>query len=236
MTRLLSSLRWDVAIQFRNGFYYVSAFFILIWVGLLSQLPDDPRIDYGLIIPGFMVLNLIITTYYFIGALVLLEKGEGTLAGLVVTPLRDIEYLAAKLLSLALLALLESILIVVLVYGFNFKPLPLLAGMLLLGGFYTMIGFVTIARYDSINEYLLPSGVMVLLLILPLIDYFGLWKSAIFYLHPVQPALVLMRAAFVAVEPREIAYGVLGSLFWLGLSFAWAHRIFHRFVVRSAGG
>ncbi len=183
-----------------------------------------------------MVLNLIITTYYFIGALILLEKGEGTLAGLVVTPLRDTEYLTAKIMSLTFLAMLESILIVVLIYGFNFKPLPLLAGMLLLGGFYTMIGFVTIARYDSINEYLLPSGVVVMLLMLPLIDYFALWESAIFYLHPVQPALVLMRAAFVSVEPWEIAYGVFGSLLWLGLSFAWAHRIFHRFVVRAAGG
>ena len=117
MKRMVTTLRWDVVLQFRNGFYYVSAFFILIWVGLWSQLPNAHTLDYAVILPGLVVLNLLITTFYFVGALVLLEKAEGTLTGLVVTPLHAGEYLAARVLSLTLLAMLESLLIVLLIYG-----------------------------------------------------------------------------------------------------------------------
>lgn len=235
MKRLLSTFRWDVLIQFRHGFYYVSIFFVLVFAVLLRQLPHDGRVSFAILIPAFMVLNLLVTTFYFIGALVLLEKGEGTLAGVVVTPLRDAEYLLAKILSLLLLAMLESLLIVALSYGFDFQVLPLLVGMSLLGALYTLLGFIAIARYDSINEYLLPAGVMVALLLLPVIDETGLWHNWLFYLHPVQPALVLMRSAFAPIAPWEMIYGVLGSLFWVGLSFVWARRIFLHFVVRTVG-
>jgi fluoroquinolone transport system permease protein len=235
MKRLVATLRWDVVLQFRNGFYYVSAFFILIWVALWRQLPNAHTLDYALIVPGLVVLNLLITTFYFVGALVLLEKAEDTLTGLVVTPLHAGEYLAARVLSLSLLATLETVLIVLLIYGLDFQVLPLLAGMLLLSGFYTLMGFVAIARYDSINEYILPSGIIVFGLVLPLADHVGWWRSPIFYLHPIQPALVLLRAAFEPMAPWRIAYGLLGALLWLGISAVWAYRTFDRFVVRAAG-
>ncbi|HEV8191785.1 MAG TPA: hypothetical protein VGP82_09920 [Ktedonobacterales bacterium] len=56
---------------------------------------------------------------------------------------------------------------------------------------------------------------------LPLLDHFGLVRSPLFYLHPVQPALVLMRAAFAPAQPWQIVYGVLGSAFWLWLAYIW---------------
>lgn len=236
MRRMLSALRWDVVLQFRNGFYYVGALFVLLWVGLLRQMMNDAPFVGSLAAPVFLMLNMLITTFYFVGGLVLLEKGEGVLDGLVVTPLRGWEYLAAKAVSLTFLAMLESILIVGLTVGATFQPLPLLAGMALLGGLYVLLGFVAIARYDSINEYLLPSGVLVALLVLPLAGYVGLWQSTLFYLHPVQPALVLIRAAFVPVASWEIVYGAAGAALWLALSYVWARRAFCRFIVRTAGG
>lgn len=234
MSRLLAAVRWDIVLQFRNGFYYVSIFFILVSVGLLRW-TAQAGVDLGLVLPALLLFTLMITTFYFVGTLVLLEKGEGTLNGLIVTPLRDTEYLAAKAASLALLAVMESLVIVLLSYSTGFNVLLLLSGMLLLSLFYTFLGIVAIARYDSINEYLLPSSAFVTLLALPLLGYFGLWPSVVFYLHPVQPALVLMRAAFAPVAPLEIAYGVAGALAWAGISFVLARRIFYPFVIRAAG-
>lgn len=233
MTRLFSTLRWDIVLQFRYGFYFVSGFVILVWTGLLSQLPDDSRLD--LIIPAFLVTNLNITTFYFMGALVLLEKGEGTLTSLVVTPLRNSEYLGSKVLSLTILAVAENLLVVILIYGFEFRILPLLGGMIFLSGIYVLLGFVAIARYDSINEYLLPSVVFVMALMLPAIDQVQLWESPIFYIHPIFPPLILMRAAFTNVSVEMIVYGVIGSIFWLVACFMWAHRTFYQFVIRTAG-
>jgi len=186
-------------------------------------------------IPTLLMLNLIITTYFYVAALVLLEKDEGTLAGLVVTPLRPYEYLMSKVVSLTLLAIVETLLVVVLVFGVHFRPFPILAGMIMLGAFYTLAGFVAAARYDAINAYLLPAGVGVGLLILPLIDHLSLWHNPIFWLHPTQPALVLLRSAFGRAAVWETTYGLLGGAFWLGLSLLWARRIFRHFVIRTAG-
>jgi fluoroquinolone transport system permease protein len=235
MRRWFSSLRWDVVVQFRNGFYLVSGLFTAIWLGLLSLLPKDGSIDLGLLIPAFMVMNLLITTFYYVGALVLLEKNEGTLTALVVTPLRDLEYLAAKIVSLTGLAVVESLVIVGLVFGLRFNILPLLAGAAVLGAFYTLIGFVAIARYQSINEYLMPSALVVLLLMLPLVDYLGLWRSALFAVHPLQPLLVIMRGSFVSLAGWEIGYGIGGALLWLAVGLLWARRVYARFVVGSGG-
>ena len=43
---------------------------------------------------------------------------------------------------------------------------------------------MAVARYDSINEYLMPSFLFVALLSIPLAPYFGYWVGPWHYLHP----------------------------------------------------
>ena len=76
MTRLLSLARWDVSLQFRNGFYYVSAFTAIVMIVLLKQFKVT---DFGYWWPAVITGNLTINSFYFMAGLVLLEKAEGTL-------------------------------------------------------------------------------------------------------------------------------------------------------------
>ncbi len=232
MSRILSSLRWETTLQHRHGFYYVSALVVAIMAGLLTQVPDA---NLPTLMPGFFVNALFITTFYFFAALVLLEKGEGTLEGLVVTPLRPSEYLTVKVIALAVLALVENLLILVIGYGLGFNVLWLVLGLLGMAIIYALAGFIAVAHFDSINEFILPSIGVMLLLALPTIDHFGLWRSVIWYVHPVQPGLVLMRAAFSPAPVWQIVYGLAGSIFWCGVAFWWARQVFDRFMVRTAG-
>jgi fluoroquinolone transport system permease protein len=225
-------MRWDIQLQFQYGFYYAGAFVTVVWIMVLSQLPSA---NLSLVLPAFIFLGMNITTYYFIAGLILFEKGEGVLEALIVTPMRTWEYLASKAATLTLLAMLESLIIVILTYGFGFQPLFLILGMGFLGAIYTFIGFMAIARYDSINEYLMPSILFMLVLQLPVIDYFGLWQSWLFYLHPIQAPLMLIKAAFQTVEPWQIVYGLLCSLVWVGLTYRWARAAFHSFIIRKEG-
>jgi fluoroquinolone transport system permease protein len=233
--RLQSALRWDLAGQYRQGFYAASAFFALVWIGLLSPLPWDERLAPDRLILAFVTLNLVITTFYYMSALVLFEKSEGALAGLAVSPLRDYEYLAAKVGSLNLLALAETLLITAAVWGLPDNWLLLAGGAGLLGCFYTLAGFIAIIRYDTLNEYLLPSVLLVTLLMLPLLGLLEPAPPLVFYLHPIQPMLTLLAAAFSPPAPWQVVYGLAGSLAWLGLAVYLARRGFDRFVVRAAG-
>lgn len=234
MTRLLATLRREVRLQARYNLYAVSVFVVLVWGAVLTALPDTARPSAGLIVPAFLVANLIITTFYFMGALVLLERDEGMLVALVTTPLRETEYLLSKVVTLTSLALAESLLLVAIFFGLPPDVLWLLMGSAALGGIYTFVGFTTVVRYDSVNAWLMPSAVFVTLLSLPLLHHFGVTGRLFFYLHPVEPPRVLMQMAYAPASAWDLAYGCIGSLAWLGVAFAWAKHCFHRFAVRTA--
>jgi fluoroquinolone transport system permease protein len=203
--RILSSLRWELALQFRNGFYYATAFILAFWVVLYTQLP---RLDLTAVMPGLLIGNLLVTTFYFMAGLVMLEKGEGSLEARVVTPLRSGEYLLVKVLALSALVLGENLAIAALFTRLRFALLPAGLGLLLAGALFSLAGFLAVVRYDSINEFLLPSMLYTMVLLFPLLDFFGVVRSPLFYLHPVQAALVLLEGAFRPLSLLEWVYGL----------------------------
>lgn len=231
--RVSSAVRWDATLQWRHGFYYVGAFVTIVWVALFSQLSKE---SLAYVLPPFLLLSLNVTTYYFVAGLVLFEKGEGILQGLVVTPLRTREYLLSKTATLTFLAVIESFLIVVLTYGLAFRVLQLITGMVFMSVIYTLIGFVMVVRYDSINEYLMPSFIFVTALQLPWFGYFGILESPLLYIIPTQAPLFLLKWAFHPLEVWQIVYAVGYSLIWIGISYVLAKRSFHHFVVKPRGG
>jgi fluoroquinolone transport system permease protein len=237
MRRLLATARLDVQLQVRYGFYAATGFILVVWAVLLSQLPGLGTLDLGWLLPAFVAENLLLSTFYFIGGLVLLERGEGTLEARVVTPLRVGEYLASKVITLTLLSAVENVLLAgFLLQGPRFALLPLVTGIALASALYVLVGFVAVARYASINEYLLPSIFYTTLLSLPLFPYLGRWETWLVYVHPLQPALVVMRAAFEPVEGWQMMYGLAYGGLWIGLLATWSRRDFLRFVVARAGG
>jgi fluoroquinolone transport system permease protein len=234
MTRLTSTMRWDVQLQIRNGFYFAAAFVALIIIILLSQF-NVPTSTLAMLFPLFIFQNILINNFYFIAGLVLLEKGEGTLEGLVVTPLRKSEYLASKLFTLALLSLLETAVVVLFIYGLNFNILLLVSGTLLLSIIYALIGFSFVIRYDSINTFLLPSIALTMLLSFPLLHYLGIWDSPLLYLHPLQAPLLLLKGAFQPLAAWELLYGLGYSAVFMAIAYAWSHRAFYKFVILKEG-
>ncbi len=232
MKRFWSSVSWDIQLQFRNGFYYVSAFVALMLIIMLKQFAD---VNWMLWWPVIILENLVINTFYFMAGMVLLEKGEGTLEAQIVTPLRPWEYLFAKALSLGILSLLESLIVVVAVSGFTFNWLLLIIGILLLVSIYVLYGFFVVARYDSIGEFILPSAIWTIGFSLPLLYYFDIWRSNWMFLHPLQAPLVLMQSAFESLPVWQILYGILYSLVWIGIGYRVTQRAYHRFVVTKQG-
>jgi fluoroquinolone transport system permease protein len=228
MTRLQTAVRWDMRLQFRNGFYYAAAFIAVIMTVVLWQFP---KAELSTVLPVFVLGNMTIGTFYFMAGLVLLEKGEGVLEGLVVTPLRQWEYLAAKLASLTLLTIGENVLIVTAVFGVNYNLILLAVGIGLMACFNILFGFIAVARYDSINRFIMPSVLMTTALALPLVDYLGLWQSPLIYLHPVQAMLLLLKGAFQPIATWQVAYGVLYAVLWIGLLFKASQHIFYRFII-----
>jgi fluoroquinolone transport system permease protein len=233
MRRFVGSLVKDAVLQFRGGFYYVGALVAVIYVVLLSRVPADWPLDLPLILPAVLVINLMVTTFYFVAGMVLLERDEGTLEALATSPLRVGEYLAAKTVSLAFLAIAENVAVLLAFYGTGFEPVSLMTGLLMMCAFYTLIGVITISYYDSINSFLIPSGFAIMVLVAPpVVLHFSRDAHWWVYLHPVQPYLSLVKAAFSPATAVQLVYGVLAGCLWLALAYIGARRAYLRMALR----
>lgn len=230
MKRLASTLQLDATVQLRNKLYHISIGLVFLLVVMLRQLFAPETI--GEIIPVWFLSAIAPTTYFFAAGLLLFEKGEHTLDAITITPLRTHEYLTSKLVTLTALAIAESLLTVLLAYGFGFNLPLLLLGVAALGVIYTLLGLIIVVRYESLSDFLMPSIFYNGLLQLPFLHYFGIWESPILYMWPTQPPLLLMKAAFVPLPTWQLLYALVGSMVMVGLLYAWSYRAFEHFIIR----
>ena len=232
MKRYGSVLKWEVIRQYKNGIYFVSLFVLILWITLFSQIKT---ISLASIVPMLILGNLSLTTFYFLAGILLFEKGEGSLEAQVTTPIRSWEYLSARILTLSILATLENLIITIALVGWHFNFAPVLLGTLLAGCILCLVGFLTVIRYDSINEFLLPSLLWMLLMSLPILS--GLWLPNAFfwYLHPLYGSYQLITSGFQIVDYWTLAYAVLYPLITIFLLGKHSLVEFNRYVVRSEG-
>jgi fluoroquinolone transport system permease protein len=226
--RLAATAWCDIRLQWRNGFYLVTAIMLGCFVAFLAYVPLP---NAAQLLPALIIGNLLITTFYFVGALTLLERGEGTLLAQTVTPLRAGEYVAARVVSLTLLAIIENVAIAFAGVGVDLHLPLLLVGIALAAILFILAGFVVVARYATINEYLMPSMIYTTLLTLPLIPALTGWRHPLFYLHPLQAPLTLLMAAFAPASAWQIVYGIGYSLFWVVCGGWAALRAYRRHVI-----
>lgn len=233
MNRLLSSLRWETQIQFRQGIYYAAAFIAVMWSAVLFTVPDagiEP------ILLAVLFLDLSVFGFFFMAALYYLEKGERVLEGLVVTPLRIWEYLAAKIATLTAVAVLVGVVVTVVTYGVGLNWGWFVVAVVAMSAPLTLFGFVIAARYNGINEYLLPAVLYLTVMQIPLVGYFDLWDHWLLYLIPSTPGLVLLEAAFGTVPLWEIGYALLYLAALTVTGYLWARQTFENVIARKVGG
>ncbi|SFR61024.1 ABC transporter permease [Halogeometricum limi] len=232
-SRLASLVRTDVRLQSRYGFYAV---YIVVTLAFALGLRRAPDAELGRFVTLVVLGDPALLGFYFVGALVLFEKAEGVLDALVTSPVRASEYLLSKVLSLTLLAVVATFVVVLGAVGTAFDPLVLLVGVLLTVPLYVLVGFVAVARFDTINAYFMTALAYMTVLTLPMLGLLGLYETPLFYLFPVQASIVLVRAAFDPTTTTMLAYGVGYSLVATAIAWVFAHRAFVRHVVRDDGG
>lgn len=237
MRRWLAAARADVRLQARQGFYAASAFIVVVIGGLLLMVPAQARADHGLWVPALFVINLPMTTLFFVAGLISLEREEGTLYALGVAPVSAGQYLALRMATLTLLAIVETLAVAAVAFGVGSWPL-MIAGATALGVFYTACGAGLSARYPSINQLILPGSVFVTFLLLPLLAHFGMASRRLFLVHPVEPALTLVRASYTGASAADVAYGTVASVLWCLIAWQWGTASIARAMrdTRATGG
>jgi fluoroquinolone transport system permease protein len=232
MSLLWSTMHWDWRLQWRQGLFTAALFVMVLWIVLFSQV-NDVLAHY--LLPVMLYIDLSIFGFFFMAGLLYLEKGEGVLAALVVTPLRAWHYLVAKVTTLTTTGLLVSLVVVALVHR-EAVNWPVLVGALLLNSlFFTLASFILAVRYDAINEFIIPAVWLLGLAQIPFFDSFGIWHGWPLYLLPFQAALLLVRGAFEPLAMWQWLYALVYLACCIGGAYLWALQLFDRFVVRGIG-
>jgi fluoroquinolone transport system permease protein len=231
MSRLVATTRLDMLVQVRSKLYTIAlGLAFLLGLAMRTLLPREA---IPMLLPLFYLFAIGGTAYLFVVGIVIYEKGEHTIDALIVSPLRVNEYLLAKALSLLVVVLLESTLVLFLAYGLRQVNLVyFFAGVALMSVGLTLGGFVQVARYRSVNDFLLPAAAILLGLQLPWLGLTGIVPSFLWYLIPTTAPTLLLIAAFEPIPGWQMFYGVLYSLLWIGLLFAWARRAFYVYLIR----
>lgn len=220
--RFSSTLGLDVRQQGRSQLYVVG-FGVALAMGLMGRFLI-PASWLGRALPIFYLLGIGGTTYMFGASMVLLDKTEGTLDALRVTPLRVEEYLGSKALSLTSFALLESGVVYLVAGGWEaVTPLPLFAGAAVLGSSLTCMGMGQVASHDSVTSFLVPGAVFVSLVVqLPVFYALDIGPSVLWYCTPTQGPMLLMLAGSESLTCLQWVYAVLVSLALMTGSYAYA--------------
>lgn len=213
--RLLHATLNDMLYQAKYGFYLLYAFMSVLYVGILFLLPEQYKSISTSII---LLTDPAMLGFFFIGGIWLLEKGEGLHKFYGVSPLKPMEYIFAKALSLAVISALAAFCIVLIGIRSPVNLPMLIIGVFLGSGIFTMLG-LTIATYArSVNHYMIISvPVEIILMVPPLLTAFGITHRVLEFL----PGTVLWRIIALSLdEQAKSSFLILlaGLLAWLGIA------------------
>lgn len=217
--RVWHALRCDMRLQLRHGFYGAYIFVVLVYVGLLRMLPEAVRV---VALPPVLLSEAAIIGFFFAGALLHLERSDGTLQALGMTPLTAGEYILAKMLSLALLNAAAAVAIAVGSGAPHVAPVLLAATAALTGAIFCLAGVAVASRFQRLERFVVWGGLGSALFALPVLPYLGVLPSPLWAVLPTQPALVLLAAGTGTALPH--AASPVALALWTALAFVFASR------------
>lgn len=229
MSRFLATWWLDVQIQIRNLFYLVTgAGAGIITLVIVYLIPEE---RYSLAIPNVVFLGMAMPFYLAAGQ-ILFEKSERTLDALSVSPLRIRDYLISKVVTLGQIGVMEACLITGVIYGVPDTPILFLVGVLQLTTVFVLGGIILVVRYESVNDFLIPSIPVILVLQIMLVYEFGLLEGWVI-LWPVYGGWMLLLAGMNDWHWESLLLYLCSSLAWIGVFWYWAERAFEKWVLRN---
>lgn len=231
--RLDRVVKYDMIFQFRHGFHYAYLLVSVLYIILIRSLPPavSPTVTTLLIFSDTSLLG-----FFFIGGIVLLEKGQHTLESLFVTPFQMNHYFFSKIVTLTAIAAASSLAVLLFSHGFTGGLLPFLAGVILSSIFFTLIGFTLSSRVEDVNHYLVQSFLYTIPFIFPILGFLDIVNTPLYYILPTQATLILLHAPFDPPSAGQTLYAVGNLALWTGLAYIWARHWFTKYVILNIGG
>jgi len=151
--RAWALLHNEARLQYRYGLYAAYAIVVTIYVALLLGLAP--------LLPAWGTAAIIFTDpsalgFFFLGALMMLERNEGVRRALAAAPVAGRDYLTAKVITLTGMAFVASVVLTLFLHR-PAAPTLLLLAVILTSLQYVGIGVPIALRFRTVSGYLVGS-------------------------------------------------------------------------------
>lgn len=228
LRRIRSAVASDVLFQYKQGFYFIYLLISFVYLLILSQLPREIAV---IALPIIVFSDPSVLGLFFIGGILLLEKEQGVIQSLSVTPLKAQEYLISKLISLSLISIMAALLITFLSDAGDVNYILLVAGVILTSTFFTLIGIIIAAKSRHINAFFVKMVPWMIVLMLPialLVLFPNEWFTGVF---PSIASFKLVYGAFHGISFSEVLFSAFVLFICNGILFKKAILMFEKHMI-----
>lgn len=230
--RLFAALKSDFKFQFKQGFYFVYAALTAMYLLILHFIPEGIIKSYA--VPITIYSDPAVVGFFFIGSIIMLEKQQGIIDCLAVTPLHPKEYLMSKVISLTIVGAISSIIIASSAGG-NINWIISFLSILLNSAFYTLFGFIVAGGAKSINSYFMRAIPLMLFMIFPCFSLIGFRFSWMFKIFPSVAGLELLLGSFIGIDILTATIDALILCFWIAVFFSAALKTYDKQILAGGG-
>jgi fluoroquinolone transport system permease protein len=231
MNRLFKQIKWQFLIFRRNNLIAmivgITAFYVLI-IYLIRDFAGVEKFIMLLIYNDPALVGFIFT-----GISIILEKDQEVLPALFVTPLSRHIYLLARVVTLSLIGFFCALAMALTARGTSFDLLNFSVGAFSTCVLFSLMGIFIVSYTTEILHFLLRAVPLLILMSLPLLNYFELTDLSLLAVFPVQGGLNLMVNSFrPSPDFGEIVFGYLSIAVWLPVLYWTVYRIFMARIVK----
>ena len=225
--RTWNCINADVKFQIKHGFYTVYIVLSIMYI-IINSFISQEALKY--VLPIMIYMDPAGLGLFFIGGMVLMEKEQGILSLLYITPLRVNEYIVSKVVTLGFISALAGSAVSLASYRMPCNYAMLFAGTFLVSIFYTLLGFLMVYRTKSVNEYIIKMIPITMVSVLPCLtfipnDFMPSLVNTILLAFPSAGGLKLMFGAYEGITLMDAAISLLGLLVFDVLLVRKVHRV-----------
>lgn len=222
--RLGRLILWDMKLQAKYGFYLLYGILTVLYLVLLFAIPEAWREKAAaiLIFSDPAAIGL-----FFMGAVILLEKSQRVPCALAVSPIKPMEYIISKIISLCAIALVVAAILAI--AANPEKLLGILLGTALSGTIFTLLGIILATKITSLNQFILWTVPVEMICSIPaILHLFGMWPAVLRF-YPINTCMDMIAGIESTAAGLFVVVLLIMALLWT------AHKCVLK-MWKSAGG
>lgn len=223
MKTLITQIKWQFTLLYRSNLIFISIAVTVIYAGLfflLKEFAGSEGILTLLIYNDPAIIGL-----FFIGLLILMEKDQQVMSAFQVSPMNFHVYMLARIIPLAIIGWACALGMAIAVLGTNFDALNFSLGVFSTCLMFCLVGLFMLGKTAEFLLFLLRSIPVLILMSLPLINYYELADIQLLRFLPIEgPLQLILHGYGEKLTSSQLMIYYASSLVWIVLLYVGVYR------------